>query len=407
VFGPYASADPVYQTLRALKSALVGASYLPGLFIVPRRGSLLPPLGSDGGATSFTGEDHVQAAAAAAEVEQFLAGRTQRVVKLLQRQLRAAAASRQYERAASLRDQLQAIARVLERQQAITSRNVDWDVVSLFREGSRSAVNVFKVRGGKIVDRVVTALEHGADVPDQQVLEGFLAQLYQSTDDRPGETVVGPSRGLRGELWRKGLQNAEHHLRADALRHQPTWDGAAASRQLALALGLPSTLHRIELIDVSHLQGTSAVASLVVATEGVPDSSQYRRYRIKVARGGDDYGSMREVVGRRAARRDWPRPDLLVLDGGAGQLAAARETLVGTPLADVPTAAIAKREELIYLDPRTPPLRLPRRSAALQLVQRLRDEAHRFAITYNRKLRSRAMLGAGKNTNTPILRNTH
>lgn len=389
VFGPYASADTVYQTLRALKSALVGASYLPGLFIIPRRGSLLPPLGSDSDVTSFTGQDQVQATAAAAEVEQFLAGRTQRVVKLLQRQLKSAAAERQYERAASLRDQLQAIARVLERQQAITQRKVDWDVVSLFREGSRSAANVFKVRGGKIVDRVVTALEHGADVPDQQVLDGFLSQLYQATDDRPKETVVGPSRGLRGELWRKGLQNAEYHLRADALRHQPTWDGVAASRQLAVALGLEVTLHRIELIDVSHLQGTSAVASLVVATDGAPDSSQYRRYRIKVARGGDDYGSMREVVGRRAVRRDWPRPDLLVLDGGAGQLAAAREALAGTPLADVPTASIAKREELIYVEPRTAPLRLPRRSAALMLVQRLRDEAHRFAITYNRTLRSR------------------
>ncbi len=276
VFGPYASADTVYQTLRALKAALVGTNYLPGLFVVPRRGQLLPPLGQED-VPVFIGQDQVQAAAAAVEVEHFLAGHTQRVVRMLQRQLRSAAAGRQYERAATLRDQLQAIARVLERQQAITPRRVNWDIVSLFREGSRSSANVFKVRSGKIVDRVVTALEHSASVPDQQVLEAFLTQLYQITDDRPDETVVGPSRGLRGELWRKGLQNAEHHLRVDSLRHEPTWDGAAACRQLALALGLIGPLRRIELIDVSHLQGTSAVASLVAAVAGVPDNSQYRR----------------------------------------------------------------------------------------------------------------------------------
>lgn len=393
VFGPYASADTVYQTLRALKSALVGTAYLPGLFVVPRRGQLLPPVGSSEAPTAFTGHDRELATAAAAEVEQFLAGRTRRVVGQLERQLRAAAAGRRYEAAASLRDQLVAIRRVLEHQQAVSPRPVNWDVASLYREGSRSAVNLFRVRGGKIVDRVATALEHSPDLPDEQVLAGFLDQLYQATDDRPAETVTGPSRGLRGELWRLGLQNAEHHLRADALRHQPAWEGAAAARQLALALGLGGPLRRIELVDISHLQGTAAVASLVAATDGAADSSQYRRFRIRWARGGDDYASIREVVGRRAAHSGWPRPDLLAIDGGAGQLSAAREALAGTPLADVPTVAIAKREELIYTDPRTPPLRLPRRSAALQLVQRLRDEAHRFAITYNRNLRSRAIPG--------------
>ena len=133
------------------------------------------------------------------------------------------------------------------------------------------------------------------------------------------------------------------------------------------------------------------MASLVVATDGAMDSSQYRRFRIRVAPGGDDYASIREVVARRARRRDWPRPDLLAIDGGPGQLSAARQALASSPLADVPTVALAKREELLFVDPRQAPLRLPRRSAALQLVQRLRDEAHRFAITYHRTVRSRAI----------------
>jgi excinuclease ABC subunit C len=262
-------------------------------------------------------------------------------------------------------------------------------VISLFREASRSAVNVFKIRGGKLVDRVATALEHPADSTDEQILDGFISQFYQATDDKPREVIVGPSRGLRSELWRKGLENAEHHLRATNLRHEPAWDGVSACRQLAIALKVDATLSRIELVDISHLQGTAAVASLVVAVDGMPDSSEYKKFKIKVAKGGDDYASIREVISRRAARRDWPRPDLIAIDGGAGQLHAAREVLEGTALANVPTIAIAKREELLYTDPHQLPLRLPRRSAALQLVQRLRDEAHRFAITYNRLLRSK------------------
>lgn len=415
IFGPYASGEVVYQTLRALKSALVGTRYLPGLFLVPRRGQLLPSL-EKFQQTEFTAQEQMEAKNIVLETERFLRGKTRAVVIKLQKQLTSAAGKRQYERAALVRDQLTAIQQLLEKQEVITNSAASWDVVSLFREGSRSAVNVFKVRGGKLIDRVVSALEHGSDVSNEQILQGFIVQYYQITDDWPDETVVdrqldekflsnqlvGQSlklvltqRGQKFQLIKKGEKNAEQYLRASALRHEPKWDGLAALRQLGLVLGLNKSLRRIELIDISHLQGTDTVGSLVVATNGLPDSSQYRRFKIYLAKGNDDYASIREVVERRAKHPEWPQPDLLVIDGGAGQLNAAQQALKNIPQWDkVSLAAIAKREELIYVNPHQSPLRLPRRSAALQLVQRLRDEAHRFAITYHRKLRGRKIPGA-------------
>lgn len=415
IFGPYASADTVYQTLRALKSALVGDQYLPNLFITPRRGQLLPVIDLIK-PSSFSGTEKIQAQQIVQEVMEFLSGRTSVVIKKIKSQLMAASQNRRYELAGLLRDQLLAIERLLQDQEVITAKSASWDVISLYTEGSRSAVNVFKVRGGKLVDYVATVLEHRPDLTAAQILTGFLIQFYQLTDDRPSEVIVATKinissinrqlsssinlvvnrRGLKAHLLVKGLKNAEHHLHAEALRHEPSWDGLAAARQLGLALGIDKPLIRIELIDISHLSGSSAVGSLVVAINGIPDNSGYRRFKIRMAKGNDDYAAIREVVTRRIFNKSWGQPDLIIIDGGAGQLNAARQALTKVKF-KVATAAIAKRQELIFTDPHQPPLRLPRRSAALQLVQRLRDEAHRFAITYHRQLRSRQILNKNQN----------
>lgn len=408
IFGPFASVEAVFQTLRALKSALGGGQYLPNLFITPRRGQLLPTINLIKPA-AFSGAAKVRAQQIVQEVAEFLSGQTKGVVKKIKQQLAGAAEQRRYELAALLRDQLLAIDRLLQNQEIITAKSVNWDVISLYHEGSRSAVNVFKVRGGKLLDYVVTTLEHRSDFTEAQILTGFLIQYYQLTNDRPQEVVVAvplnlsvinkqlnqplvliavSRRGVRSHLLIKGLKNAEHHLHAEALRHEPAWDGLAAAKQLALALGLDKILTRIELIDISHLSGSLAVGSLVAAIDGLPASSTYRRFKIRVAKSGDDYAAIKEVVTRRAFNTNWGKPDLIIIDGGAGQLDAARQALTKLKF-KVATAAIAKKEELIFTNPHHPPLRLPRRSAALQLVQRLRDEAHRFAITYHRQLRSK------------------
>ena len=344
-----------------------------------------------------------------------------------------------FERAARLRDQSKAIRRVTERQQMATTKNLDADIFALARGEDEACVHVFFVRGTVVADTDSFILQGTAEVSDADVFGAFLAQFFESATYVPRtillssptadadqlQAALRERRGgaveirvpQRGELH--GLvETAEENARQALATHRVRWltdedKTGAAMALLQEELDLPVEPRRIECYDISTIQGTNTVASMVVFTDGSPTRSEYRRFRIKTVEGQDDLASMREVLHRRfkrlARRRSAEResgdesppdsdetspwdavPQLVVIDGGKGQLSAALDVLRDLGMADIPVCGLAKREEEIYVQDVDEPIRLPRNSDALYLLQRVRDEAHRFAVTYHRKLRGRS-----------------
>jgi excinuclease ABC subunit C len=362
-----------------------------------------------------------------AQVELFLEGRQEAVARGLRREMEAASAATEYERAAALRDKVRAIERTMEDQKMAAFARTELDALGLARSGSQAAVQVFAVRAGKLVGRDVYILEAPAGAPDDEVLGGFVLQFYARSTHvpptvlaplRPADAadlegflvarrghaarIAVPARGEKRRLVELASRNA-----GDALaREQARWladEGKtlAALEELAAALGLHAPPMRIECYDVSTIQGTSTVGSMVVFEEGRPRTGAYRRFRIRDVAGQDDFASHAEMLRRRlhrvrageegsAEELRWALPDLILVDGGKGQLAADVAVLRELGLADLPIAGLAKEREELFLPDRPEPVVLPPTSPALYLVQRIRDEAHRFAITYHRELRRKA-----------------
>jgi len=323
------------------------------------------------------------------------------------------------------------------------------DVVGMAREEDDACVQVMQVRNGKLIGREHFVVEGARDVPDAEVLGSFLQQYYASTDavpralltpllpaeadnlavylaDRRGVrvTITVPERGEKRRLVALATDNAVEAL----ARERAAWMADTARRdealsELAAALGLARVPERIECYDMSNIQGTSAVGSMVVFIDGRPEPKEYRRFRIRSGDTPDDFRMMAEVLRRRFSRvaklraetgalsldavgadevpeddgarpRDsgWALPDLVIVDGGKGQLSAAVGVMERLAITDVPLSGLAKRFEELYLPGRAAPVVLPRRSQALYLVQRIRDEAHRFAITYHRDVRGKRAL---------------
>jgi len=362
-----------------------------------------------------------------AQVELFLEGRQETLVRELRRQMDAAAERTDYERAAVLRDKVRAIERTMEDQKMVAFARTELDVLGLARSGIHAAVQVFAVRDGKLVGRDTYPLEAPAEVADDEVLAGFVLQHYARSaaippailaatlpaepadlaaflGERRGRRVrlLVPRRGEKRRLVELAGRNAADFL----AREQARWladDGRtlAALEELAAALGLPGPPLRIECYDVSTFQGRETVGSMVVFEEGRPRSGAYRRFRIRDVAGQDDFASHAEMLRRRLHRARagdegsaeelrWALPDLILVDGGKGQLAADVAVLAELGLSEIPIAGLAKEREELFLPGRAEPVLLPPTSPALYLVQRLRDEAHRFAIGYHRDLRRRS-----------------
>jgi len=425
-FGPYASAGSVRKTLdlikklfpwRSCSKAITGTDPRPCLDYYIHR--CLGPC-----AGLCTPEEYRQV------VEQtikFLEGRTEEVVEELWRQMEEAAEKLEFERAARLRDQIRAIQRTAPQRQAVDlGRVVDIDVFGLAREGREACVFVFFVRGGNVVEGDHFSLEGAEGESDGAVLQGFLSQFYESAASVPEMVflplpieewalleawlaqrrggpvcVVVPERGQERALVERANANAREALQAMRVRALLDRDNVRrALEELAEELGLPAPPRRIECYDISNIQGAFAVGSMVVFVDGRPRPSEYRRFRIKETRGPDDYAMLQEVL-RRRFRRAKERvqdesfgqlPDLVLVDGGKGQVSAAHDVLRDLGLAHIPLAGLAKRLEELYLVDVSEPIVLPRHSQALYLVQRIRDEAHRFAITYHRRVREKAGL---------------
>ena len=349
----------------------------------------------------------------------FLEGRTEEVTRRLREQMAAAAGAERYEEAASLRDQVQALVRLEAPQKITTTEIEERDLFAAHVEGERAAVQVFCVRDGKVVAREGFLLDRLTE--PEAVLAETLQQFYADGRYVPREVVVPgeiPGRALL-EAWlaaRRGtavrihvpqrgekLRLMELVVRNARLAYDLEWKQARRqSQELLRALrdlvDLEVDPQRIECFDISNIQGSDIVASMVVFENGLPKKADYRKFRIKsVAGAPDDFASMREVVGRRYKRlleEGQELPELVLIDGGKGQLGAAVAALEELGLGEQPVISLAKREELIFVRGREEAIALPHTSPVLQLVQRVRDEAHRFAIGFHRQVRSRRTIAS-------------
>jgi excinuclease ABC subunit C len=462
-FGPYAHAWAIRETLDAILRVFPMRTCSAGVF--KRAGQVGRPclLGYIGKCSApcvgrVSADEHRQIAA---DFVDFMSGQTQKFVKELERDMRAAAGAQEYERAARLRDDVGALTRAMEKQAVVLGDGADADVVAFADDELQAAVQVFYVRGGRVRGQRGWVVDKVEETDRAGLVEQFLTQAYLDDEaaEVPREVLVPelprdcevvaellclvrgakvnlrvPQRGDKKAL----LETVERNAKESFVRHKLKRSSDITSRSVALqelqdALGLGQAPLRIECFDVSNLQGSDIVASMVVFEDGLPRKSEYRRFAIRRVEGQDDVRAIHEVVSRRFRRylderidsdqideaRDpdepypigsatapagspidpttgRPRkfaypPQLVVVDGGAPQVAAAAAAMRDLGVDDVGLCGLAKRLEEVWLPGRSDPAILPRTSEALYLLQRVRDEAHRFAITYHRQKRSRSM----------------
>ena len=348
-----------------------------------------------------------------------LDGRTAELERDLKRRMQEAADNYAFEEAARLRDQLQAVMRLNEQQKAVTGQDSDMDIIGFAKDMTGICIQIFFVRKGKLLGRDNFFLQDDGE-SEQEVITAFVKQYYNEASYIPREIalpvlpdaeeqavieqwlvekaqrkaeLVRPQRGVKKDLLHLANDNAvkllEERLRKGQLSLK---NDVQSAEELQQALGLPNPLERMDCFDISHTQGSETVASMVVFRNGSISKKDYRRYKIVSAEGKpDDFKSMQEVVYRRY--KDYEDlPSLVVIDGGKGQLSSALEVIRGLGLHDLPVIGLAKREEEIFKEGQSESILLDRDSAALHLIQRIRDEAHRFAITYHRKLRGKRNL---------------
>ena len=367
------------------------------------------------------------------ELLDFLDGDTDSIVKRLETQMLEAADELEFERAARLRDRLETVRKAIEKQQMVVEKSEDIDVVGIAGDDLEAAVQVFYVRRGRVVGRKGFIIDKVEDVSPGELVDTILEGLYydlpplgvpkqvlvpvESADPGLYERWLGeqrgaqvtvrvPQRGDKRQLLETVTRNATEEFNRHRLRRAADHNSRArALNELQEALGLPEAPLRIECYDMSHIQGSDYVGSMVVLEDGLPNKREYRRFKIRDVPGNDDFAAMEEVLTRRLKNylddRDKPvaergrfayPPQLLLVDGGKGQLSVAERVLDELGLTgEIPLASLAKRFEEVYVPGQSEPIRLGRQSDALYLLQRIRDEAHRFAITFHRELRGKRM----------------
>jgi excinuclease ABC subunit C len=362
-----------------------------------------------------------------ARIASFLAGKHDDLEVELTRRMREASDVLDYESAARYRNRLEAVNAIRGRQKVVSARPLEFDVVGFFREETVAGVHLFAVREGRVLFGNEFVLDKGLDIAMPELVEGFLLRYYADVPQIPREIVLPalpeapdvveewlssmrperaarvkltvPLRAERKDLLKLAEDNARHTLIRFKVRTRYDEERLnSALLQLESALSLPAPPLRIECYDISTLHGRHSVGSMVVFTNGRSDTKNYRRFRVRLeSEEANDFAMMSEVLCRRfspermAEGRFGKRPDLVIVDGGKPQLTAAREVLGDLGLSDIPVAGLAKREEELFVDWSDQPVILPTGSASLYLVKRVRDEAHRFAIEYHRKLRGKAM----------------
>ncbi len=467
-FGPYASASSVDETLKLLRRIFPFRTCnldIPEGKRVLERPCLLYYIKRCQGPCIQAIEKDVYRATIDRIVD-FLEGRQEGIAAELRDEMEGHSSALRYEQAAVVRDKLRAVERTIEQQKVAAYSRAEQDVIGIAREEGEACLQLFVIRNGKMIGREHFIVEGARDVTDGEVLGSFLQQYYAAAERPPREVVLPfapadadglatfltdrrgsrvtltvPERGDKRRMVALASQNAVEALS----RERAEWLADAGKRdealeELATALGLGRAPERIECYDMSNIQGTSAVGSMVVFVNGRPEPREYRRFQIRSGETPDDFRMMAEVIRRRFSRasrlraetgalslaavgadesfdslpdepdepgdpdspsraappRDagWALPDLVIVDGGKGQLSAALGVVRELNLDEIPLAGLAKRFEELYLPGRPDPIALPRKSQGLYLVQRIRDEAHRFAITYHRSVRSRRALAS-------------
>jgi len=433
-FGPYANAKSVDESLdllqklfpyRTCKLTIVAAE--------DGRGRTVPPSALPGGrpcllfhlkrctapCVGATTRDEYRATIDRSV--QFLEGRYEALERDLRREMLLASETLDYERAGLLRDRVAAIERTTDRQEMHAYKGDDFDALGVALAEGDAAVQLLRVRDGTVVGRDHFFLEGAEGATPGEVLGSFLRQHYAAAATFPPEIAVPeaipdaetfvafaeekrgthvelhvPQRGKKRRLIELAVRNAQDALEQERVR----WLADKGKTETALAelqhaLGLEGVPKRIECFDVSHVQGTNVVSSMVVFEDGRPAKQSYRRFRAKLGDRNDDFANMRDTLRRRFARSAagesgaWPVPDLVILDGGKGQLAEGVGALSDAGLLQIPIAALAKEREELFVPGRPDPILLPQRSQGLFLVQRIRDEAHRFAVTYHQQVRGK------------------
>jgi len=426
-FGPFASARSVRQTLKVLKGifpfrscsrAITGNDLRPCLDYYIHH-CLGPCVGI---------ASQPEYAKVIKQVILFLEGKQGRVVKGLENQMEKAAEALDFEKAALLRDQIQAIDRVIEGQKIAATVRGEQDVIAFANDKDRACVQVFFIRSGKLIGRESFVLQGTTSEEPKQIMSSFIKQYYGSAPyvpplillQHPVEDKASienwlrskrgarvqlqlPYRGNKKQLVKIVTENAEQGLQQLKIKQPATPSSLTeALAEIERELHLPRFPSRIECYDISNIQGMAAVGSMVVFEQGKPKSSHYRRFRIKTVSGANDYTMLQEVLRRRFKRSNlessdasgpstWTvLPDLVLIDGGKGQLSATLSVMEEAGAGLVPTASLAKENEEIFVPQQTEAIILPGSSPGLQLLQRLRDEAHRFALGYHQKIRKKA-----------------
>lgn len=345
-----------------------------------------------------------------------LEGRNTPLIRDLQQKMEAASDELEFEKAAVYRDQIEAI-RVIQSQQNIVTQGGDMDVLGLASDAGQSCVQIYTIRSGRLMGRETFSLDHSDDESAADMTEAVIDQYYTAQSFIPRDIVVAavaekedcerrlsqlkgqqvnliiPQRGSKKKLLAMAEENARVLLEQRRLQWQHDTDKTSGAVQaLARVLDLPSLPERMECFDISHTQGIETVASMVVFENGQPARSEYRRFKLKTVQGKpDDFKSMAEIMERRYNEKDWPVPDLIVIDGGKGQLHAALP-IIRQAGCEAPVISLAKRIEEVFVEGRSDSIILSHHTPELQLLQAIRDEAHRFAITYHRHLRGKRSL---------------
>lgn len=426
-FGPYTSASELYRLLKVLRKQFPLRQRKNPLF--KDRPCMNYHLGLCSGPCqqliNKTDYDEI-----VEQLSLFLKGKPQELIVKLTRQMEEASERLAFEEAAKLRDRLKSVDQLSHRHKIVSEdTSLSQDVIQVVEDGWMAALCVLSIRGGKIINTQTEEILLRNEETAKEVLEAFLMPYYRQieahqlpadlllpfeiddadileawlTEQRASKRrvkLLTPKRGSNADLLAMAKTNAERSLEQAKLYEQTKAhrDPIQAVLDLQERLDLPNYPERMECYDISHFQGGQTVASMVVFKDGEPDSASYRRFKIQRAEGKpDDFDSIREVMERRAKHRDdWGEPDLIIIDGGKGQLSSAYDTLQELGWHNQPIISLAKRYEEVFFPNRSQPVLIPHDTPALQTLQQIRDEAHRFAITYHRKLRSK------KTFSTPI-----
>ena len=444
-FGPFANAGSIRKTLSLLNK------------LFPYRSCTKPINGKDKracleyyinrcAAPCIAAIDHKGYRDIIDQVILFLEGKTESVLLDLRSKMLQASNSLDFERAASFRDQIKALESIASQQKIKTGSVTkhDQDIIGMYAHNDQSCIEIFYVRGGKLTGKDNFLMDGALETSPARIMSGFIKQFYQSASYIPAQIIVEhpledkdqiiawlrlrkqgsvaltlPKIGSNKRLVEMAAKNAEHHLRHLNIKR---WDNTqileTSLQELQEALNLPRIPKTIECYDISNLQGSNPVGSMVVFKDGLPKLSQYRHFRVKSVKVIDDYSMMQEILQRRCkhlpnrmdeshdpltykpSQQSWTQniPDLMIIDGGKGHLSAALEVLLKSGIDYIPIASLSKKNEWLHRPHIPEPIILNRRTPALQLVQRLRDEAHRFAINYHRKLRSKSQTFSNMDT---------